>query len=91
MQNIGSYGLHNSWYYMYYRGTSDAGWSNPGAASIWTSNVAMSADLVNWTKYPENPVVEGDHSSPIMVFDGEKYRLYTMHPEVWLYYSKNKK
>lgn len=75
-------------YYMYYHGTSDAGWSDPGASSIWTSNVAMSEDLIHWIKYPDNPVVEGDHSSPIMVFDGEKCRLYTMHPEVWLYYSK---
>jgi len=75
-------------YYMFYHGTSDAAWSKPGASSIWTSNVAMSTELVNWTKYPKNPVVQGDHSSPILVFEGEKYRLYTMHPEVWLYFSK---
>jgi predicted GH43/DUF377 family glycosyl hydrolase len=74
-------------YYMYYHGTSDAGWSDPGAKSIWTSNVAVSTDLVNWTKYPENPIVEGDHSSPILVYDGDNYRLYTMHDEAWLYYS----
>ena len=78
-------------YYMYYHGTSDAGWSDPEATSIWTSNVAMSTDLVNWTKYPGNPVVEGDHSSPIMVYDGNNYRLYTMHDEVWLYYSSLEK
>jgi predicted GH43/DUF377 family glycosyl hydrolase len=73
-------------YYMYYHGTSDGSWSNPGARSIWTSNVAMSTDMINWTKYPDNPVVEGDHSSPILVYDGKSYRLYAMHPEVWLYY-----
>ena len=72
-------------YYMYYHGTSDAGWSDPGAKSIWISAVAMSADLIHWTKYPGNPIVEGDHSSPIMVYDGDKYRLYTMHNQVWLY------
>ena len=78
-------------YYMYYHGTSDAGWANQGAVSIWTSNVAMSTDLVTWTKYPGNPVVEGDHSSPIMVYDGNNYRLYTMHNEVWLYYHDSGK
>ncbi len=72
-------------YYMFYHGTSDASWADPGASSLWTSNVAMSEDLYHWTKYPGNPIVEGDHSSPILVPDGEKFRLYTMHPEVWLY------
>jgi predicted GH43/DUF377 family glycosyl hydrolase len=75
-------------YYMYYHATPDSGWNVPGNASLWTSNVAMSDDLVNWVKYAENPIVEGDHSSPIVVPDGNKFRLYTMHNEVWLYYSK---
>jgi len=75
-------------YYMFYHGTSEAGWSDPGTTSLWTSNLAMSADLIHWIKYPKNPIVEGDHSSPIIVFDGNKYRLYAMHPEVWLYSSK---
>ena len=75
-------------YYMYYHGSTDAGWAAPGATSIWTSNVAMSTDLEHWIKYPKNPIVEGYHSSPVMVFDGNKFRLYTMHNEVWLYYSK---
>jgi len=78
----------NGKYYMYYHGTSDSGWASPDAKSIWTSNVAMSDDLIHWTKYPGNPVVEGDHSSPIMVHDGEGYRLYTMHDEVWLYFPE---
>lgn len=78
---------HNGKYYMYYHGTSDASWAEPGASSIWTSNVAMSDDLLNWRKYPGNPIVEGDHSSPILVHDGEKYRMYTMHDKVWLYFS----
>ena len=72
-------------YYMYYHGSTDAGWAAPGANSIWTSNVAMSTDMIHWTKYTKNPIVEGDHSSPILVWDGNKYRLYTMHDKVWLY------
>lgn len=69
-------------YYMYYHATAE------DSSGIWTSNVAMSADLIHWIKYPGNPFVPGDHSSPILVFDGAKYRLYTMHPSVWLYFSK---
>jgi predicted GH43/DUF377 family glycosyl hydrolase len=73
-------------YYIYYHASSD-----PMASStVWTSNVAMSADLIHWVKYPKNPIVEGDHSSPILVYDGNKYRLYTMHDRVFLYLPKQK-
>jgi sucrose-6-phosphate hydrolase SacC (GH32 family) len=72
-------------YYMYYHGSSDKNWDKPGAASVWTSNVAMSTDLIHWKKYPGNPIVEGDHSSPILVFSHGKYDLYTMHDKIWLY------
>jgi sucrose-6-phosphate hydrolase SacC (GH32 family) len=75
-------------YYMYYHGSSNAGWATPGAASIWTSNVAASSDLLHWVKYPANPIVAGDHSSPILVPEGSKFRLYTMHNEVWLFNPK---
>ena len=71
-------------YYIYYHASAA-----PMASSTeWSSNVAMSTDLIHWIKYPKNPIVEGDHSSPITVFDGSKYRLYTMHPDVYLYFSK---
>ena len=75
-------------YYIYYHGIGKNVPENPEYRSIWTSNVAMSTDLIHWIKYPKNPIVEGDHSSPVLVFDGNKYRLYTMHPSVCLYYSK---
>ena len=71
-------------YYIYYHASSA-----PMASSmLWTSNVAMSTDLIHWVKYPKNPIVQGDHSSPITVFDGKRYRLYTMHDQVFLYFSK---
>ncbi len=79
---------HEGKYYLYYHGSSNPDWADPNANALWTSNVAVSTDLVNWEKYPENPIVEGDHSSPILVFDGEKNRLYTMHDKVWLYFSE---
>ncbi|HNR41758.1 MAG TPA: hypothetical protein PKL65_05970 [Bacteroidales bacterium] len=75
-------------YYMFYHATSDPSWIEPGNSAVWTSNVAMSEDLYHWTKYPGNPIVEGDHSSPVLVPDGDKFRLYTMHPGIWLYFSK---
>ena len=69
-------------YYIFYHGLSE------GSDGLWTSNVAMSSDLIHWVKYPDNPVVSGDHSSPVMVFDGKNYRLYTMHPSICLYYTR---
>ena len=70
-------------YYMYYHATA------LDSSDIWTSNVAMSDDLIHWVKYPGNPFIAGDHSSPILVFDGEKYRLYSMHPSVCLYFPSH--
>jgi beta-1,2-mannobiose phosphorylase / 1,2-beta-oligomannan phosphorylase len=78
----------NGKYYIYYHGSNDPDWNKPGSGSLWTSNVAVSSDLINWVKYPGNPIVEGDHSSPILVPDGDKFRLYTMHDKVWLYLPK---
>ena len=71
-------------YYLYYHASSAPMLSS----TEWTSNVAMSTDLVHWVKYAKNPIVAGDHSSPILVFDGKGYRLYTMHDKVFLYFPK---
>ena len=81
---------HEGKYYMYYHATSRADWDQPNRQGpvLWNSNVAMSTDLINWTKYPDNPLVEGDHSSPVLVFDGEKPSLYTMHPSVFKFSAK---
>ena len=77
-------------YYMYYHATSRVDWDQPNRPSpvTWNSNVAMSTDLIHWTKYPGNPLVEGDHSSPVLVLDGEKPTLYTMHPSVFKFSAK---
>ncbi len=75
-------------YYLYYHGSTNPDWAKPDANALWTSNVAASDDLIHWTKYPGNPVVPGDHSSPILVYDGKQYLLYTMHDKVWLYLPK---
>ena len=73
-------------YYLYYHASAEPMLSS----TMWTSNVAMSGDLIHWIKYSKNPIVEGNHSSPILVFDGKTYRLYTMHDQVFLYFSKQK-
>jgi predicted GH43/DUF377 family glycosyl hydrolase len=72
----------NGRYYGYYHATSREEPRN------WTTCVAMSADLVHWKKYPTNPIVSGDRSSGILVHDGQQYRLYTMHPDVRVYFPK---
>ena len=76
-------------YYGYYHGTPDDDWAT------WNSNVAESDDLVHWKKYKNNPIVDTDsisdnYSSPILVYDGNQYRLYTMHGNVRLFFPAEK-
>jgi len=73
---------HKGWYYAYFHGTPDEDWST------WSTNVAASKDLIHWTKYPNNPLVQGNKSSGIVVPDGDAFRLYTMHDKVELHYNK---
>jgi hypothetical protein len=72
-------------YYAYYHATAFDPWRD------WTTNVAMSEDLIHWVKYPNNPIISGDKSSGILVRTGNWYYLYTMHPDVWVYFPKKEK
>ncbi len=67
-------------YYGVYHANADPQWKGP-----WTTCLAASDDLVHWEKYPGNPVIPSDDSSGILVDDGERLRLYTMHPAVKLW------
>ncbi|SHM54129.1 hypothetical protein SAMN04488057_10280 [Cyclobacterium lianum] len=67
-------------YYAYYHGTSLEDWSD------WTMNMAISEDLVHWTKYENNPIMGDNKSSGITVHDGQRFRFYTMHPEVVVHF-----
>lgn len=67
-------------YYGVYHANADPEWKGP-----WTTCLAVSDDLVRWEKYPGNPVIRSDHSSGILVPDGEGFLLYTMHPAVRLW------
>lgn len=75
-------------YYLYYHATSNPDWNKDGSPVYWNSNVAVSEDLITWQKYPDNPLVENNQSSPITVWDGQQPKLYTMHKNVHLYLPK---
>ena len=67
-------------YYGVYHANADPKWQGP-----WTTCLAVSDDLVRWRKYEGNPVIRSDDSSGILVDDGARLRLYTMHPAVKLW------
>ncbi|MEP6847124.1 MAG: glycosylase, partial [Panacibacter sp.] len=67
-------------YYGYYHGSAFKDWHE------WSTNVAVSNDLVHWKKYAGNPIIGNNKSSGILVNDGKRYLLYTMHPEVNVYF-----
>ena len=67
-------------YYGVYHANADPEWKGP-----WTTCLAVSDDLVHWEKYPGNPILRSDDSSGILVDDGQRLRLYTMHPAVKLW------
>ncbi len=72
-------------FYGVYHANADPEWKGP-----WTTCLAVSDDLVRWSKYPRNPIVPGDASSGILVDDGRGLRLYTMHPAVRLWLPKGR-
>lgn len=69
-------------YYGYYHGTGFKDWHE------WSTNVAVSNDLIHWKKYGGNPIVQNNQSSGILVNDGNQFRLYTMHRKVNLYFPE---
>ena len=76
---------HDGRYYAYYHGSG-----TPQKPRLWTTNVAVSTDLVHWKKFAGNPLLpeQENKSSGIVVHDGQQFRLYTMHPEVNVHFQK---
>ncbi len=72
---------HHGRYYAYYHGSG-----GPAGKRIWNTAVAESTDLLHWRKYAGNPI-EVDKSSGIVLFDGRRWRLYTMHDQVDLFFA----
>ena len=67
-------------YYGYYHATAFKDWHE------WSTNVAMSEDLIHWKKFPGNPIEKENKSSGILVDDGRRFRLYTMHDKVQVHF-----
>ena len=77
-------------YYAYYHASGHPKWKE------WSTNLAVSTDLVHWKKYPGNPVLPADpkdpqRSSAFLVPDGKRFRLYATHPDVKVFVSKQAK
>jgi beta-1,2-mannobiose phosphorylase / 1,2-beta-oligomannan phosphorylase len=72
-------------YYAGYHGSAKG-----RSPSLWSTNVAVSTDLVNWKKFPGNPLfpLEANKSSGVWVHDGKQFRLYTMHDEVHVHFPR---
>jgi len=71
-------------FYAYYHGTG-----SPQNPRIWATCIAVSSDLVHWSKYRHNPLLppEENKSSGMVVHDGKRWRLYTMHDKIDVHFS----
>lgn len=74
-------------YYAVYHGSGST--TKP---ALWTTNLAVSSDLIHWKKYPGNPLrpESENKSSGQLVDDGEQFRLYTMHDKVQVHFPTKK-
>ena len=69
-------------YYGYYHASAFKDWHE------WSTNIAVSSDLIHWKKYEKNPIIGNNESSGMVLKDGNGFRLYTMHKKVNLYFSE---
>ena len=76
---------YKGYYYGYYHASAFKDWHE------WSTNIAVSKDLIHWQKYPNNPIIGNNQSSGIVLNDGNQFRLYTMHRRINLFFSDNKK
>lgn len=78
---------HGGKYYAVYHGSGST--EKP---SLWTTNLAVSTDLIHWKKYagkPLRPEAE-NKSSGLLINDGQQFRLYTMHDKVQVHFPAKK-
>lgn len=64
------------------------GTGTPTKPRDWCTYFAVSDDLLHWKKCESGPVlpVKANKSSGVLVDDGQKFRLYTMHSKVELHW-----
>jgi hypothetical protein len=69
-------------YYAVYHGAKKS--DDPKQPTLWSTGLAVSNDLLHWKKFPGNPLrpVAENKSSGLLIRDGDRFRLYTMHNEV---------
>lgn len=79
---------HDGRYYAVLHGTKKSG--NPQIPNQWTTNLAVSTDLIHWDKSPKNPLrPASENKSSGQIFpDGDRFRLYTTHDKVELHWSR---
>ncbi len=68
-------------YYGFYHASAFKDWHE------WSTNIAVSADLIHWKKYDQNPILGLNQSSGMVLKNGRGFRLYTMHRKVMVYES----
>ncbi len=75
---------HDGRYYAYYHGTGSR--EKP---RLWSTNVAVSTDLVHWKKYPRNPLLPNATTSPAASSSTTelRYRLYTTHERFFFFFD----
>lgn len=67
------------------------GTGTPQKPRQWCTTMAVSTDLVQWKKYSGNPLlpIPENKSSGQLVFDGTRWRLYTMHDQIDLHWAES--
>ncbi len=78
---------HRDQYYAVFHGSRKS--DDPKQPGLWATGLAQSTDLIHWTKYSGNPLrpVAENKSSGLLIHDGERFRLYTMHNEVHVHHG----
>ncbi len=79
---------HKGRYYAVYHGARRP--EDPTQSSLWSTGIATSTDLIHWKKFAGNPLrpIAENKSSGLLIYDGDRFRLYTMHNEVNAYLPK---
>ena len=74
---------HKGRYYAVIHGTKK-NTAEPPQPNLWATGLAVSSDLIHWTKFPSNPLrpISENKSSGLLIPDGDRFLLYTLHGKV---------